>query len=44
MALSLLLSLTGGQIDEAQAVRKSFPDFFDYMKYLGVEVELDGMD
>lgn len=44
MALSLLLSLTGGKIDEAQAVRKSFPDFFDCIKNIGIEVELDGMD
>ena len=31
--------LTGGRIEGAQAVRKSFPDFFWKLKQLGVEVE-----
>lgn len=39
MALSLLLSRTGGAIEEAQAVNKSFPDFFDRIRALGIEVE-----
>ncbi|MDO4547181.1 MAG: 3-phosphoshikimate 1-carboxyvinyltransferase, partial [Clostridia bacterium] len=29
MALSILLTLTGGEIDEAEAVAKSYPDFFE---------------
>lgn len=39
MALSLLLSRTGGEIEGAQAVSKSFPDFFDRIRTLGIEVE-----
>ena len=38
MALSLLLSKTGGTIEGVQAVSKSFPGFFDCIKALGVEV------
>lgn len=39
MAMSLLASAVGGTIDEAQAVRKSYPDFFDVLRRLGLEVE-----
>ena len=39
MALSLLLSRVGGEIREAQAVSKRFPDFFDRIRALGIEVE-----
>ena len=39
MALSLLLSRVGGVIEDAQAVRKSFPDFFDIVRSLGIQVE-----
>ena len=38
MSLAVLLMLTGGQIEGAQAVRKSFPDFFEKLKQLGVAV------
>ena len=38
MSLSLLLTLTGGVIDEAEAVRKSYPGFFEDIKKLGIEV------
>ncbi|MBR5139549.1 MAG: 3-phosphoshikimate 1-carboxyvinyltransferase [Clostridia bacterium] len=38
MALSVLLSLTGGVIDGAEAVRKSYPEFFEDLKALGLEV------
>ena len=44
MSLAVLLTLTGGQIEGAQAVRKSFPDFFDKLKLLGVEVHTSGTD
>lgn len=44
MALSVLASLTGGTINEAEAVRKSFPDFFQKLKDLNIEVTGDGMD
>lgn len=40
MSLAVLLMLTGGQIEGAQAVRKSFPDFFEKLKQLGLDVEL----
>lgn len=43
MALSVLLTVTGGMIDGAEAVAKSYPDFFDRMKDVGVEWK-DGMD
>lgn len=39
MALSLILSKYGGAIDGAEAVRKSYPDFFTDIKNLGAEVE-----
>lgn len=39
MAMSLLASAVGGTIDGAQAVRKSYPDFFDVLRRLGSEVE-----
>ena len=38
MALSLLLTRTGGTITDAQAVRKSLPDFFSRLRSLGIEV------
>lgn len=38
MAMSLLLSRLGGQIEGAEAVRKSFPDYFDIIRKLGIEV------
>ncbi|MBQ6895580.1 MAG: 3-phosphoshikimate 1-carboxyvinyltransferase, partial [Clostridia bacterium] len=44
MAMAVLLTKTGGTIDGAEAVRKSYPDFFEKIKSLGVEVEISGMD
>lgn len=41
MAMSLLLSETGGVIDGAEAVSKSFPDFFEVLKSLGAEVSYE---
>ena len=38
MALSLLCSLTGGSIDEAESVAKSYPDYFEKIKSLGIQV------
>ena len=38
MALCTLLTLTGGVIEGAEAVRKSLPDYFDMIKALGCEV------
>ncbi len=40
MALSVLATLTGGEIDGAEAVSKSYPDFFDVLKNLKVETEI----
>lgn len=43
MALSVLLTLTGGKIDGAESVAKSFPDFFEALKNIGCDIErLDG--
>ena len=41
MALSLILSKYGGTIDGAEAVRKSYPSFFDDIKNLRAEVKLE---
>ena len=41
MALSLILSKYSGIIDGAEAVRKSYPSFFEDLKDLGAEVKLD---
>lgn len=39
MSLSLLCTLTGGSINEAESVAKSYPDFFSKIKSLGIVVE-----
>ena len=41
MALSLLCSKVGGVIDGAEAVAKSYPDYFDILRSLGIEVIID---
>ncbi len=41
MALSLILSKCGGTISGAEAVRKSYPSFFEEIKKLGAEVNLE---
>ena len=41
MSCAVLATLTGGVIEGAEAVRKSFPDFFDRIRKLGLEVEGD---
>ena len=40
MSLSVLLSRFGGQIKGAQAVGKSFPDFFEKIASLGIGVNI----
>ena len=40
MALSVILSQLGGEIDGVEAVRKSYPAFFEDIKGLGAEVEI----
>ena len=39
MAEAVLLTATGGEIDGAEAVQKSFPDFFEKLQSLGIEVK-----
>ena len=39
MALSLLCSVVGGSISGAEAVAKSYPDYFDKIKSLGIVIE-----
>ncbi|MBE6787537.1 MAG: 3-phosphoshikimate 1-carboxyvinyltransferase [Ruminococcaceae bacterium] len=38
MALSLLLSITGGSIEGAEAVCKSYPNYFSDIKTIGIDV------
>lgn len=38
MALAVLLTLTGGEIDGAEAVSKSYPSFFKSLEELGIKV------
>ena len=38
MSLAVLLTLTGGKIEGAEAIDKSFPDFFERVTQLGVKV------
>ena len=38
MALSILLTVTGGEIEGAEAITKSYPDFFRDLRSLGIEV------
>ena len=40
MAMSVILSKTGGEISGVEAVRKSYPNFFDDIHKLGAEVKL----
>ena len=40
MALSVILSVLGGSVEGVEAVRKSYPGFFEDIQALGAEVEL----
>ena len=42
MSMAVLASLTGGEIEGAEACRKSYPAFFDAIKKLGIEVTQSG--
>ena len=42
MACAVLLMLTGGETDNAEDVKKSFPDFFERLSSLGAEVKIVG--
>jgi 3-phosphoshikimate 1-carboxyvinyltransferase len=41
MALSVLLSVTGGSLRGAEAVAKSLPDFFNIMSGLGIKISFE---
>ncbi len=41
MSLAVISSVFSGQIEGIEAVKKSFPDFFDKIKLLGIKVDLD---
>ena len=41
MALSLPASITGGRINGAQAISKSYPRFFETLQSLGAEVQIE---
>jgi 5-enolpyruvylshikimate-3-phosphate synthase len=41
MALSVLLSTLGGEISDALAVSKSYPEFFSHLIKLGIKVSLN---
>ena len=40
MSLAVLLTLVGGEIDGAEAIKKSYPAFFDDLASLGVKIEI----
>jgi 3-phosphoshikimate 1-carboxyvinyltransferase len=40
MALSLILTLFGGEIEGCEAVDKSYPDFFDDLAKIGIRSEI----
>ena len=40
MGMSLILSVTGGELQGTEAVKKSYPQYFDNIKSLGAKVEL----
>ncbi len=41
MSLTVLCSLFGGEIEGAEAVRKSYPDFFERLSEIGLEAKTD---
>ena len=41
MALSVMLTKFGGNINNAESVKKSFPDFFTRLGGLGIKYEFD---
>ena len=40
MSMSVILSKIGGLIEGAEAIRNSYPGFFDDIKQLGAEVKI----
>lgn len=43
MALAVLCTVTGGVIDGAEAVKKSYPDFFSKLETLGIKTEVESL-
>ncbi len=43
MALSVLLTKVGGVIEGAEAVAKSFPDFFEKLESVGIKTEVESL-
>ena len=41
MSLATLLTITGGTIDGAEAVKKSFPEYFDMIQALGAKLTIE---
>ena len=41
MSLAVLCSKYGGKISECEAVKKSYPDFFDCVRELGLEAQIN---
>ena len=39
MTLAILCTIFGGEIEGAEAVNKSFPDFFEKLQSVGIEVK-----
>ena len=39
MAMSVLCTLTGGIVEDAEAVNKSLPDFYERLSSLGIKVK-----
>ena len=40
MALSVLCTIVGGEIEGAEAVEKSYPDFFEVLKQLNIGLDI----
>ena len=39
MSMAVLLTITGGEIEGTEAVRKSLPDFFERIRRLGIDFQ-----
>ncbi len=42
MSLAVLCSKVGGILEDAQCVKKSYPEFFDDIKTLGIQIDIKG--
>jgi len=41
MSLAVLCTLTGGEIENCESVRKSFPDFYSTIEKLGIQMRIE---